>query len=110
MSVSNSLLVALLVMGIVFIVLIVLSLLVKVQSTIFSFINKKNAQPLIEDKIDSSIRCKSDCVQNGPEASKGQLNLIGVDEKTAAIIMAIVSDELNISLCELQFKSIKSLD
>ncbi len=42
--------------------------------------------------------------------STGQLKLIGVDEKTAAMIMAIVSHESGITLSELQFISIKALD
>jgi Na+-transporting methylmalonyl-CoA/oxaloacetate decarboxylase gamma subunit len=109
MSVSNSLLVALLVMGIVFVVLIVLSLLLKAQSKIFSFIDKNN-KPSATVEIENKGDCNSSYIQNTPEVSKGQLSLIGVDEKTAAIIMAIVSDELKISLNELQFQSIKSLD
>ncbi len=40
----------------------------------------------------------------------GELKLYGVDEKTAAMIMAIVSDESQIPLSELRFKSIKLLD
>ena len=110
MSVSNSLLVALLVMGIVFVVLIVLSLLLKAQSKIFSFIDKNNNKPSATVEIENKSDCNSSYIQNSPEVSKGQLSLIGVDEKTAAIIMAIVSDELKISLNELQFQSIKSLD
>jgi hypothetical protein len=33
-----------------------------------------------------------------------------VDEKTAAMIMAIISDETQIPLSELQFKKIKAID
>ena len=110
MSVLDSLLVALLVMGIVFVVLIVLSFLVKTQSIIFSFINKKKDKQSSKFEIEGSSDSECSCVRNSPEASNGQLDLIGVDEKTAAIIMAIVSDELKISLSELQFNYIKSLD
>lgn len=39
----------------------------------------------------------------------GQLQLIDVDEKTAACIMAIVSHETNIPLEELQFRRIQAL-
>ena len=39
----------------------------------------------------------------------GEVALIGVDEKTAACIMAIVSDETGIPLSELIFKKIKAL-
>ena len=39
----------------------------------------------------------------------GEVALIGVDEKIAACIMAIVSDETGIQLSELIFKKIKAL-
>ena len=41
---------------------------------------------------------------------KGTLELDGVDEPTAAVIMAIVSDESGIPLNRLLFKSIKKKD
>jgi len=44
------------------------------------------------------------------EKSTGELTLIGVDEKTTAMIMAILSDELKVPLCELQFKYIKLIN
>lgn len=40
----------------------------------------------------------------------GELELIGTDEKTAAIIMAIVSNESGIPLNRLSFKSIKLME
>lgn len=40
----------------------------------------------------------------------GEVALYDVDEKTAACIMAIVSDETKIPLSELIFKSIKALN
>ncbi len=46
----------------------------------------------------------------GNDMGYGELKLYGVDEKTAAMIMAIVSDESQIPLSELRFKSIKLLD
>lgn len=42
----------------------------------------------------------------GEEFSSGSLKLKGCDEKTAAMIMAIVSDNTGIPLSELIFKSI----
>ena len=110
MSILDSLLVALLVMSIVFIVLIVLILLVKIQSKIFSLIDKKKDKPAMKVSTSSSIHAKSNSIQNNDEISKGQLDLIGVDEQTAAIIMAIVCDELKLSLNQLHFKYIKAID
>ncbi len=43
-------------------------------------------------------------------ASAGDLNLYNVDEKTAAVIMAIVSNESGIPLNRLLFKSIKAIE
>lgn len=42
--------------------------------------------------------------------STGQLDLYDVDEKTAAVIMAIISHESGIPLNRLQFKSIKAIE
>lgn len=42
--------------------------------------------------------------------SSGSLDLHGVDDRTAAILMAIVSDESGIALNELYFQSIRALD
>ena len=46
----------------------------------------------------------------GEEFSSGTLKLKGCDEKTAAMIMAIVSDNTGIPLSELVFKSIKLVE
>ena len=42
--------------------------------------------------------------------NQGELELINTDEKTAAIIMAIVSDKSGIPLNRLSFKSIKLME
>ena len=42
--------------------------------------------------------------------NQGELQLIGTDEETAAVIMAIVSDKSGIPLNRLSFKSIKLLE
>lgn len=41
--------------------------------------------------------------------SCGGIKLYNVDERSAAIVMAIVADELNTPLCELRFLSIKEI-
>lgn len=43
-------------------------------------------------------------------ASAGDLDLYNVDEKTAAVIMAIVSNESGVPLNRLLFKSIKAIE
>ena len=47
---------------------------------------------------------------SGEEFSSGALKLKGCDEKTAAMIMAIVADDSGIPLEELVFKSIKLVE
>ena len=47
---------------------------------------------------------------NAPGTSSGDLELVGVDEKTAAVIMAIVSDKSGIPLNRLQFTSITLME
>ena len=42
--------------------------------------------------------------------NQGELELVGTDEKTAAVIMAIVSDKSGIPLNRLSFKSIKLVE
>src|SRR5659263_72567 len=99
MSIANSLLVSLIVMSVVFSCLIALSFLLKVQAMVFNFIDNKNNQ---QQKIEAVSNVNS--FEKKIEKSTGELTLIGVDEKTTAMIMAILSDELKIPLCELQFK------
>lgn len=88
-------------LGLVFVVLIGLSAVITVESKILEiFEPKKSAAEIPAEQKTETI----------PEANAGELKLIGVEEKTAAMIMAIVSDESGIPLSELQFKSIKALD
>lgn len=105
MSIANSLLVALIVMSIVFCCLIALSLILKVQSFIFKFINDKEIEKK-EVETTNNINLQ----KRNIEISNGELKLIGVDEKTTVMIMAVLSNELKISLDEIKFKSIKLID
>ncbi|HEY5586657.1 MAG TPA: OadG family protein [Ruminiclostridium sp.] len=106
MSIANSLLVSLIVMSVVFSCLVALSFLLKAQTFVFNFIdnNKKKQQEKVE--VVSNINS----FEKKIEKSTGELTLIGVDEKTTAMIMAILSDELKVPLCELQFKYIKLIN
>lgn len=106
MSISDSILVSLFGISIVFIVLIALSWLIKIQSILFGTIAKKNKKTI--KKTDD--RQKPMTTENVIEVANGQLSIIDVDEKTAALVMAIVSDELQVPLSELQFKYIKAVD
>lgn len=108
MSLANSLLVALIVMSIVFGVLALLSIMLKIQTSVISYLNKNKKGHVDTDAIIHTVDKTSEIEK--VEISTGELQLIDVDERTAAMIMALTSDELQIPLNELQFKSIKVLD
>lgn len=88
-------------LGLVFVVLIGLSATITVESKILYMFKPKKTT------VEETAEQKTETM---PEATAGELKLIGVEEKTAAMIMAIISDESGIPLSELQFKSIKALD
>lgn len=95
-------------MGVVFIVLIILSFLVQLQSRLLSAFVTKSETPRAETENPPLYSISQEKEDAGFTA--GEVKLFGVDEKTAAMIMAIVSDESGIPLSELQFKSIKALE
>ncbi len=49
-------------------------------------------------------------VASAPNVSSGELELINTDEKTAAVIMALVSHNSGIPLNRLSFKSIRLME
>ena len=106
MSIFDSILVSVFGISIVFIVLITLSFIVKIQSILIGSIAKKKVQP--STNIETSK--VSEVVGSIVEVCNGEVALIDVDEKTAAMIMAIVSDEMETPLAELQFKYIKAVE
>lgn len=99
MALSESLLVALFCWAVVFSVLIVLFAIIRV----FSFALKAFSKKAVE------IPAAAAETEPEEEFSSGALKLKDVDEQTAAMIMAIVSDESGIPLSELIFKSIKQI-
>ena len=104
MSLFESLQIALFGLVTVFAVLVALSIAISVESKIFNFfVKKKDVQPSAEHE-EQTVKA------NLTDIIPGQLKLIDVDEKTAAMIMAIVSDESQIPLSELNFKYIKAID
>jgi len=66
--------------------------------------NKKSEAPVSDSASASSGSALS------ASQSAGKLELVGVDDKTAAVIMAIVSNESGIPLNRLQFNSIKKTE
>lgn len=84
--------------AVVFSVLIALSLVIKLISVIISSAQKKAP---VSDTVQ-----EQESVQ-AAQFADGELKLFEVDEKTAALIMAIVSDESGIPLSQLRFQSIR---
>jgi len=93
---------------VVFIALGLIFLSIVILSKIISLFEKKDIQKTEISTEDIANETKNINEEN--VIGYGELKLIGVDEKTAAMIMAIVSDESKISLAELRFKSIKLLE
>ena len=102
MSVQESVLVVVFIMAVVFLVLILLSAVLKVFSKALAPLGKKNEVPILPIKEEALEQDE----QDDEDFSSGALKLKNVDEHTAAMIMAIVSDESGIPLKELVFKSI----
>ncbi len=107
----ESLLIAASGIAIVFLVLAVLCFLIPVISgAVRALTPKKEAkeQPASAPQSIGSVQLVADR-PNAPSAYGGDVVLIGVDEKTAACVMAIVSYETGIPLSELVFRKIKEL-
>ncbi len=95
------------VITVVFAVLCIICILITVSGKIFS--------ALVSDKKPAPAPAAAPAAAPAEpvkeeEFSSGSLRLKGCDEKTAAMIMAIVSDNTGIPLSELIFKSITLIE
>lgn len=113
MNIPKALLVALVGFMTVLIVLTVIALFIKLIAFIFSLIEKKTEHKV--ETVVTSIDKKTDVQSASGNAlpdneSQGQLELIGVDEATAAMLMAMVSYKTEIPLNRLAFRSIKLVE
>jgi Na+-transporting methylmalonyl-CoA/oxaloacetate decarboxylase gamma subunit len=109
MSIGESVVVGLFTLALVFVVLAILYAMVMVLSAILGTrLNKKKEATEKTEPLAESY--KKDWNSDIVYASTGELKLKNVDEKTAAMIMAIVSDESRIPLSELCFKSITAVE
>lgn len=95
----------------VFLLLIILAVLIMIISRVVrlgeNLAGKKNAASDEPAPVQQSAAAGTPLPGT---QSQGTLELDGVDEPTAAVIMAIVSDESGIPLNRLLFKSIKKKD
>ena len=118
MDILNSLYISVFGMSVVFVVLVSLILLINLQTFVAGKISgrskvKGNVAIVSVDVAFASIpdmgtAAKNHMVVVSPGTQ--ELKLTGVDDKTSAIIMAIVCDEIGVAPDQLYFKSIRALD
>ena len=101
----NAGIVILVVFGVLFIMYVLISLAGKILATAAKGSDKPEAKPAVAAAPAAPAAAAAE-----EEFSSGTLKLKGCDEKTAAMIMAIVADDTGIPLSELVFKSIKLVE
>lgn len=107
--IGDALLFALFTISIVFVALLIIFVCIKIFSAILNaFDHKKDTSTEAPATSATTTAPAAPAAAAAPEEefSSGTLKLKGCDEKTAAMIMAIVSDNTGIPLSELVFKSI----
>ena len=97
---------------VVFGVLLLMYILISISGKIIEAITKigKKEDPAKAAPAPATAAPAVAAEASGEEFSSGSLKLKGCDEKTAAMIMAIVADDTGIPLNELVFKSIKLVE
>ncbi|SCW55517.1 Oxaloacetate decarboxylase, gamma chain [Ruminococcaceae bacterium YRB3002] len=108
-SIGDALLYALFTISVVFLALLIIFVCIKIFSAILNaFDHKKDTSTEAPAAAAATSAPAAPKAAPAPEEefSSGTLKLKGCDEKTAAMIMAIVSDNTGIPLSELVFKSI----
>ena len=113
MNIPKALLIALVGFLTVLAILSIIALFIKLIAFIFSAIEKKNSKKIVEifpmqEKHTEPTKSVGPVL---PETeSQGELELIGVDEATAAMLMALVSYKTDIPLNRLIFRSIRLVE
>ena len=103
-SVPDALILSVLGFAMVFVVLVILILVIKVISGATQKIGTNNSAEAAIGVILPASQASAPAV-----GSSGEVNLHSVSDKTAALLMAIVADEMKTPLNELRFISIKEL-
>ncbi len=112
LSVSEVLLVALLGMGVVMAALIMILFMTKLLSLFVGAMQKKSEPAMaVASGPVTPVVTKPTPLTAAPafDASTGELCQFDVDDKTAAMLMAIVADELGTPLSELRFLSMREV-
>ena len=112
MDLPKALLVAIVGFMTVLLVLAMIALFIRLIAFIFSLIEKKATVEIIpvgdSDKKETAPQKVG--VSLPDNESQGELELIGVDEATAAMLMALVSHKTEIPLNRLAFRSIRLVE
>ena len=117
-SVPDSLLLSLFGFLVVFIALVALIAVIKVLSLLSergkAVTPVDNAQldseQLVNDQPEEIIHTPAAAGMVAAAGSLGEIDLYDVDDQSAALIMAIVADQMKVPLNTLRFKSIKLID
>lgn len=96
-------------MAVVFSVLVGLIILIKLLNMALTGSKRKVSEPVAESVFAASAPSAPAALAATAGYAPDNLKLIDVDERTAAIIMAIVCDEIGVPANELYFKSIRLL-
>ena len=106
-SIGDAVSVALFTIAVVFGALLLIYICIKIFSAVLNIGSNKNAAAVASAApVATAAKAPAAEPAKEEEFSSGSLKLKGCDEKTAAMIMAIVSDNTGIPLSELVFKSI----
>ncbi len=90
-----------------FVVVLAMLAIIAVVIIVFSKFMSLSGQKAAKASAAAPAAAESNAAPLPSNTSAGSLELVDVDEKTAAVIMAIVSKESGIPLNRLSFKSIK---
>lgn len=108
MDILNSLYTSVFGMSVVFAALVILIVLITLQSYLFATVARRRVVKAFPAPL--AAEPAAIAVQPGLPSAPPELKLIGVDDKTAAMIMAIVCETNRCEPNELYFKSIRALD
>ena len=111
MTFGNALIYSLIGIMVVFFALVLLMCIIKIMTAIGDRVEKKNAPAPAGIPAPDAAAPVMSLRQTGPVApgSAGELKLYDTDPRTAAMLMAIVADELKAPLNELRFISIREI-
>ena len=94
------------VIAVVFAVLFIMYVMISLSSKVIAALPSGDKKVAEASAAPAAAPAETAPASEGEDFSSGTLKLKGCDEKTAAMIMAIVSDNTGIPLSELVFKSI----